>query len=263
MNRFSALALLPALMLTSPLRAAADPLPLQNGEALTFRVGWGIFPSAGEIKISARSEIMEGLPQLRVTVNTATLGLVRLFYPFNDTAQSIYDARTGLLLATIENGKAGAQPSKSMAVFDYGKRELTYADYVHPEHNAVIPIPPGDPLDLLTGLVNARRWDLKPGEKVTTLVQFGDDFYPLVIYADHYETVTTPLGTFDTLVLLPRMETNPKGMFKRGGEVKVWIARNPPRLLVKFEVKVAIGTAAAVLTDYQPPAVPKNAPPRS
>jgi hypothetical protein len=53
-------------------------------------------------------------------------------------------------------------------------------------------------------------------------------------------------------------KTPPKGMFKRGSAVRVWIAQNDPRRLpVKFEVELKFGSGVATLVAYQPPASPK------
>ena len=67
----------------------------------------------------------------------------------------------------------------------------------------------------------------------------------------------TPLGVYQTLVLIPRMENNPKGLFKKGGEIKVWIAQDASNLPVKMQLKLNFGAATLLLSDYQAPAVAK------
>jgi hypothetical protein len=63
------------------------------------------------------------------------------------------------------------------------------------------------------------------------------------------------MGFFNTVVLVPRMEkTPPKGMFKRGSTVRVWIETDDDRRLpVRFEVGFRFGTGTASLIEYQPP----------
>jgi hypothetical protein len=63
--------------------------------------------------------------------------------------------------------------------------------------------------------------------------------------------VRTPLGKYKTLVLVPRMEKDPKGLFKRGGEIKVWIAQDGSRLPVKMQLKLKYGTASLLLTEHK------------
>ena len=121
--------------------------------------------------------------------------------------------------------------------------------------------PEGDPADLIMALLQTRTWNLQPGEKRDALVLFDDDFYELTLYALRFEKLRTGLGEFNTLVLEPRMEkVPPKGMFKRGSTVRVWIAQDERRLPVRFEVEFKIGTGTATLDSYQPPASNTPAP---
>jgi hypothetical protein len=70
--------------------------------------------------------------------------------------------------------------------------------------------------------------------------------------------VATPLGTYQTLLIVPRMEKNPKGIFKQGGQFKVWISQSGQKLPVKMQLKLAFGSATLLLTDYKKPATPAS-----
>ena len=61
----------------------------------------------------------------------------------------------------------------------------------------------------------------------------------------------TPLGTYKTLVLVPRMEKDAKGLFKKGGEIKVWISQDASSLPVKMQLKLNFGTATLLLSGYK------------
>jgi len=139
-------------------------------------------------------------------------------------------------------------------VFDYAKRMANYTNSLIAGPVRALPMPPGNPTDLITCLLLARTWNLRPGEQHDALVLFNDDFYQLTIHARGYETLTTPLGTFNTLVLEPRMDkTPPLGMFKRGSTVRVWIAQDERRLPVRFQVHLKFGSGVATLVEYHPP----------
>lgn len=85
---------------------------------------------------------------------------------------------------------------------------------------------------------------------------FEEEPYVLTVHALRYETLRTSLGTFNTLVLEPRMEkTAPKGMFKRGSNVRVWISQDARRLPVRFEVEFRFGAGVSTLVQYTAPAV--------
>lgn len=232
------------------------PLPLQDGEQLTYRVSWAIVPGAGEIKISADHDTSGPKPRLVVTTTTATRGIARFLLPFTAQAESVFDLQTGRLV-TLHETNTRDNTTEHRVTFDYDTRQANYVALQGEGKSQLIPIPAGDPTDLIMGLLQTRSWDLKPGEKRDALVLFDHEFYELTIHMARYEDVRTPLGTFKTIVMEPRMDkTPPKGMFKRGAAVRVWIAQDEHRLPVKFEVVFNIGTGTATLTSYQPPAPP-------
>jgi hypothetical protein len=237
---------------------ASPALPLQDGEQLTYRVSWAIVPGAGEIRIAARQDI--ATKHLIVTTNTATRRLAKMLLPFEAEANSVFDFETGRLLSLRESNVTKNKRSEHTVTFDYASRMATYKGGNPTDKPRQLSIPPGDPTDLMMGLLQTRTWDLKPGQKRDALVLFDDDFYELTIHMARYEAVETPAGKFRTMVLEPRMDkTPPKGMFRRGSSVRIWIAQDAHRLPVKFEVEFKIGTGTAILESYQEPPTPRNA----
>jgi hypothetical protein len=244
------------------LRAAAPAasLPLKDGERLTYRVSWALLIGAGEIKIDARHDAASD-PRLIVTTSTATRGwLTRKMMPFDAHSESIFDLQSGKLLSLHETATQRDKFTEHTVTFDYVARQAIYAVPGSTEAPQLLDIPEGNPVDLIIGLLQTRTWNLKEGEKQDALVLFKNDFYELTIHAARYEMVDALGETFRTLVLEPRMEkTPPKGMFKRGSAVRVWISQDERRLPVRFEVEFNIGTGTATLESYTPPASAKAA----
>ena len=231
---------------------------LRPGEGLTYRVGWGVLGHAGELKIDAKNDTTgDDAAHLQVTMTTSTRGLVRMLYSFEGDAVSLFDARDGRLLnATATTHSKKEKTSASMS-FDYEKREANYVDHLRPSRSATVPLPTGMPVDLITALIQTRVWGLTPGQSRDVLVLFDDEFYPLQITAEREETILTPKGQRRAMLLIPRMIGKPKGIFRRGGEVHVWVSTDEDRLPLRFEVKLKVGTAFAVLSDYRPPSPEK------
>ncbi|HUL52726.1 MAG TPA: DUF3108 domain-containing protein [Opitutaceae bacterium] len=244
-----------------PARAAAFAA-FADGESFTYRVGWGIFPRAGEITIAAHEEKDEhGAAVFHITTDTATRGFVRGFYSYNNRAEAMIDRQTGRLTFMREKGSDGGQHrTDTETTFDYVRNIAWHVDHFRPDRSQQVAIPAGDPIDLISALVQTREWNLKPGQKKDVLVNFSNEFYPLAIYADHYEEVRTPMGAYRALLLIPRMEQNPKGIFKRGGEIKVWISQGEQKLPVKMQLKLRFGSAVLWLSKYQrsAPAAPPS-----
>jgi len=247
---------------------ATEPVALRDGEFLHYRIAWGIFPKAGEIKITAEeigvspnpadssdSETASPPRLLRIITTTRTSGTLKNFFRFRAESLADFDLRTGLLQRSEERSESKRKQTGQALHFDYAARLADYRSEVEPEKSKKLALPLGQPMDLITSLVQTRAWDLKPGESRDALVIFDDDFYELTIHATGYETLTTPLGKFRTLVLEPRMErTEPKGMFKRGSTVKVWISQDARQLPVRFQVEFKFGSGIATLIDYRAPA---------
>jgi len=249
MNFRLALCLLCAL--AAPLPAA---LPLRDGEVFTFKVSWAVLPGAGEIKVSVNTDTTGPQPRLRVLTTTRTRGFARALLPFDAKAESFFDPATGRLLALSESSEQRDKKSAHSVTFDYAAAQALYSKPSLAAPPRRLPMPAGEPFDLITCLIQTRAWELKPGEKRDALVLFDDDFYELTIHAARTEEVRTGFGTFQTLVLEPRMDkTPPKGMFKKGGSVRVWISQDERRLPVRFEVEFKIGTGVATLTGYEAP----------
>ena len=235
--------------------SSAD-LALSPGEELAFRVSWGVFFNAGSIEISARDESTSQRSTLVVSSKTATRGVVRRLLRFEATADSVYDVESGRMLIHTEQSLSSRKQTNFALELDYEKRLGRFTDFVNPSRTQDIAMPEGAVNDLIMSLIQTRSWQMKPGDKRDINVAFEKDIYELTVYALRYETVETSLGKFRTLVFQPRMEkTPPKGMFKRGSTVQVWIAQDDPRRLpVKFEVEFKFGAGVATLVKHNLPA---------
>jgi hypothetical protein len=244
--------LLLLILLIAAARAAEAPVALLNpGEAFTYRVGWGVLGHAGELTVRADAETIEGLPHIRITTGSHTRGFVRVLFRFDGEAQTLFDVRDGRLLSARATTESGKERTQASIVFDYKEAKAFYVDHLRPQRTTTLDLPEGHPMDLITNLIQTRVWALKPGDTRDVLVLFDDEFYPLRITAEKEETIATPSGPRNAILLIPRMLGQPKGMFRRGGEVRVWVSAGQAGLPLRFEVKLKVGTAYAVL-DEQP-----------
>jgi len=245
-----------ALPLLCPALQAASRLALGDNEVLTYHVSWVVLPGVGTITIAAHAatDPASGAPCLNVSTKTATVGLAHLLLPFEAHSELLFDATSGRLLSVDESSLTRRKINVHRVTFDYEDGIAWYLAKDPPADRRRLSMPPGYPADLITSLLSARTWDLKPGQTRDALVLFNDDFYQLTIHAIGYEDLDTPLGSFHTLLLEPRMDkTPPKGMFKRGSRALVWISQDALRLPVRFQVEFKFGSGIANLVHYTPP----------
>jgi hypothetical protein len=238
----------------------ASALPVLLGEELHYRVAWALLPGAGEIRLSAARQEDPAGPRLRVVTHTRTLGLARMVLPFEARATADFTLADGRLRWLREEARQRGEQRAHQVAFDYVAGHAIWTADDTSGASRALTLPPGEPSDIILGLLRTRDWQLEPGGHRDALVLFNDEFYELTIHCIGRETVDTPLGRFPTRVLEPRMErTAPKGMFRRGGTVRVWIAEDRWRLPVRFSVEFKVGRGVATLTRHLPPA--SDAPP--
>jgi len=234
--------------------ALAAPLlaqpTLRPGEAFTFRVTWGLLGKVGEINV--QDQPTTDPDTTSVTVTTSSSGMARMLFPFDGAAESFFDQKDGRLLRATATTESRRKNTSASIVFDYAAAEARYTDHLEPKRNTTLALPVQPPAELITSLIRARDFDLKPGDVRAITVLFDDEFYELNLRAGDYETVRTADGKVSALRVTPEPIGKPKGMFKRGGAIHVWLARDGERLPVRFEVKLKVGTAVALLTQHTP-----------
>ncbi|MBP7142988.1 MAG: DUF3108 domain-containing protein [Opitutaceae bacterium] len=236
------------------LHAGGPFTALRDGERFRFQISWGIFSNAGEIVLQAGRETTGGTDRMRITTRISSRGFVRGFYRFDNQSELVVDMATGRLLSADEVG-TGSKDTRTRTVFDYGRRTAVHTDFLHADRNREFALGAADPVDLITALIQTREWIPKPGDHRSVDVYFGRDLYPVVIRAEQLEKVKTPLGIFNTVQLTPRMETEPpRGVFKRGGEIKVWVSASDNPQPVQMQLKLGFGTARLVLAEHALPA---------
>ncbi len=253
MYSYVAVCVILALACTA-LRANGPFTALRDGERFRYQISWGIFSNAGEIIIQARRETTGEADHMRISTRISSRGFVRGFYRFDNQSDLIVDMATGRLLSAEEVG-TGSKDTRTLTLFDYERRRAVHTDSLHPDRNREFPLGAADPVDLITALIQTREWNPKPGDHRSVDVYFGRDIYPVVIRAEQIEQVRTPSGTFNTVQLTPRMESEPpRGVFKRGGEIKVWVSTPDKPQPVQMQLKLNFGTARLSLAEHELPA---------
>ncbi len=248
---------LAAVCVLAAVAARAEPFNVYaNGETFTYQVSWAIFWGAGRIVIAAHDETVDQTPVVRVDIHTSSRGIVRLFYSYDDRAEVAVNRDNGQILYARDKSSGGHDPSDTNTTFNYADRMVTYVNRARPGLDRTFKLPPGDPIDLISCLIGTRAWNVKPGDHRDALVYFDNDVYPVTITAEDYETITTPLGTFRTLRLVPSMPHDPKGIFARQGQIQVWVSQGQPRLPVKMQLQLRLGTATLTLIKHDPGKAP-------
>ena len=104
---------------------------------------------------------------------------------------------------------------------------------------------PGCVRDLFSALYFVRRLEFYQGASHKALVGDDDKFKEVLSRVERSEMVETPAGKFQTW----RVNTVALvgGLFKEGGQFRMWLTADERKLPVQFEAKVSLGTVSGKL----------------
>ncbi|MCA0376593.1 MAG: DUF3108 domain-containing protein [Gemmatimonadetes bacterium] len=97
-----------------------------------------------------------------------------------------------------------------------------------------------NPLDEGSFLYFVRTLPLEVGATYEYARYFKAQGNPVRIRVLRKETITTPAGTFNTVVLQPTFQS--KGIFSQNGKAEVWITDDARRMMVQMKSKLSIGS---------------------
>ena len=105
-------------------------------------------------------------------------------------------------------------------------------------------------LDMLTSLYFVRGQTLQDGKDVVFDILNREEQYPLVVKVIKRETVKTPAGKFNCVVVEPQFRG--EGIFvSKGKSLQVWLTDDERKLPVKMKTEVFIGSVSAELLEYK------------
>ncbi len=227
---------------------AANPprlpqIPFGVGEKFVFSLQYGVI-KAGTATLNVEDVVtVDDVECYKLSSVTRSNALFSRFYKVRDRVESIVDTARLLTLRSSKDLSQGDYRKQSSGVWDQQAQLVTYAngDTVSlDEHTR----------DVLGAFFYVRTLDLRVGDRVPLAAHDSGKTYPLWIEVLDEETIDTPLGTFDCLVVEPKLQT--EGLFRRTGSLKVWLTRDERHMPVMMQSKIKIGAVSAILIEHQP-----------
>ena len=90
-----------------------------------------------------------------------------------------------------------------------------------------------------------RTLPIEVGKTWTVTVLDNDKLYPLDLVVERRERVSTKAGTFDCLVVEPKLKSG--GLFKHEGRITVWVTDDHRKIPVLMKSKAIIGSIVVEL----------------
>lgn len=222
------------------------PLELRElvGERLTFRVRWGPIP-AGEAVLAV--EPGEGR-KVRLVATARTLPAIDPIYRVRDRMVSTVrpDLRSFIYEKDSEEGK---RERHDRIKFDLKVGKARYTRDEQPTTEIEVPADVRDPLSSLYAF---RLQGANGSEDFALPVSDGKKLIEGVVVVVGREEVKTPAGTFQTIVVQPRLE-GIGGVFRKspGASITIWMTDDRYRRPVRMASSVAVGSFVAELVELE------------
>jgi len=216
------------------------------GERLVFSVEYGIVKAGtGTLSVTGPEEY-EGLMAWRISASARSNPAFSAFFRVNDLNEALLDAVQFHTLRFYKSLEEGDYAHSEQVLFDQEAGTALYPEEEDPGER-VCELPP-HALDVLSCLYYARTLPLEVGETYVMDCHTDNDNYPLEVTVLRSERVRVPAGTFDCVLVQPRLAA--QGIFDQQGEILVWMTDDSRHMPVLMRSAIVIGEIACLLESY-------------
>ena len=229
----------------SPLGKPNDYLTTKN-EKLTYVVSMLGLP-IGRAELEAKNENGNIWITLRIKSNTA----ISSVYPVDDTVETRHI--DGQFIMTNIKQQEGSFKSDEGFTINLRKKRVSWFDNLK-GRSLTLAIQANDVLDTLSGIYYLRNRQLQIGKTETLHLYDSETYADVPVEILRRETLRLPnLTKIDTLVIRPLQKT--AGIFRRTGDILIWMTDDAFRVPVKIVTSIALGevTADLVSAESTPP----------
>jgi len=224
--------------------AASDASALTIPERLEYDLTW-----MGILAGKATLEVEDTGPDILFKSRAVSSPMVSVFYKVEDTAvSSLKKGRHRTLPGILYNYRVrqseGRHRKDREVIFELKRKKATHID--HLENKRQEYEIGKNTMDALTCFFHVRFLSLEIGKPVYARIFDNKKYYRMEVQVLRREEITTPLGSFKTILIKPILLT--EGLFQRKGDVLIWLTDDEKRLPVLLETKVKIGSIKATLT---------------
>jgi hypothetical protein len=242
-----------AAILAATILTARTPLEetYEQGETLDYTVTW--------MKVTGGTARMTIAPQgegaYRITSVAKSSGAFARIVKVRDEIESIVSRGEFSTLRITKNLDERGDKIREVTVIEDGVATRTRKKV----RKLPVPHPVLDPISVI---YHVRGLDLTPG-KTHELTLYADlKLYNVHAHVMRRETITTPAGTFNTVMVEPEMVN--AGGVTRDEKLYIWYSDDERRLPVRIRTEVKFGSVTATLksvsagvTAIDPPPLPK------
>lgn len=224
-------------------RPGAAVAGFQIPEKFVYDLTW-----AGIKAGTASLEVINQGDTLKIISTARSASWVSVFYTVDDRIVSTLLKSPGMLsvgrpLNYRIKLREGKHRKDKEVVFDPIRNKAHYTDYIKNEKRE-FEVPP-NVFDPISSFYYLRNLTLKVGENVSVTMFDSKKVWEVEVQVLRREKITLPIGTFNTIVVKPVMQS--EGIFYRKGEVYIWLTDDDKHIPVKMQTKIVVGHVNATL----------------
>lgn len=239
-------------MLPVLLAAGVQAGPVQAfgpGERLEYALKWAGITAGDSVMEVAAGEGQDGEPLYKVISTAESRAVVDVFYKVRNRYETHVSAADGLPRKYVFLQDEGGKKKNRVLIFDQERGIVTrIVKEGERTTSQVFEIPEGTQ-DNLSSLYAMRNETFKVGDRVAFRVFEGKKNWELIVEVLAAEEIEVEAGRFRTLKLHPILKY--EGLFRRKGELHVWVTDDQYHIPVLMKSKVNIGSIVAELVKYR------------
>jgi hypothetical protein len=236
------------LLMTVPAGNAQSPHdPFTPGEMLTYDVMWTIF-RAGEVTATLRTGGPATHDTYEVTATARSEGFVPMLFSVDNLFRATSSQQTLCSQGIVKKVNEGHRHKDTQIKFDYARKLALLNERDLNDAKAAPKLAqneiPGCVEDVVTAFYYLRRQHLEVGHTLELPVNDGSKTQRVIVDVQAQEQVRTPMGTFDTLRVEPKVFN---GLLKRKGRMLIWFSADDRRLPIRIKAMISVGSITGTL----------------
>lgn len=220
----------------------------EPGERLEYVLKWAGIAAGDSVMEIVEGDVVDGVPLYRVISTATSRSLVDVFYKVRNRYETHINPVDGFSRKYLFNMREGGKRSKRALIFDQDRHIVTRILRKNNQtQSKVYEILEGTQ-DNLSALYALRNEALQVGDSVTYRVFESRKNWELIIDVIAAEEIKVKAGRFKVIVVHPKLKF--EGIFRRKGELYVYMTDDQWHIPVLMKSKVKIGSIDAELVRF-------------
>ncbi|MDI6864192.1 DUF3108 domain-containing protein [Thermodesulfovibrio yellowstonii] len=211
-------------------------------ESMKFDIYWtGIYVGSAIVSVKGDSS------EVTITSMVKSASFISNFYYVNDYAESKIEYGKPKHFKLVQT--EGKYRGNKETIFDYNQKEIIFINHLKNNttyHKGIDKVF----MDVLSGFFYLRTLPINLKEPVSVDIFDSNKFTTVQVQPIKEEKIElSNKKEIDTIVIKPLLDT--EGLFKRKGDIIIWLSKDDSKIPLKIETKVPVGRVTAELKEYK------------